>query len=114
MVAVGSGHYTPAMANFAVTIVHGPGWAASREIRDQDAWDQHAVFMDRLVDDGFVILGGPIGDGERALLVVEAADEPEIKARLSEDPWMSMGVLQIGVIQPWTIWLDGRRRDRAP
>jgi hypothetical protein len=53
------------MATFAVRLVHGPGWDPSRQIRDQDGWDEHAAFMDGLVDDGFIILGGPAGDGSR-------------------------------------------------
>jgi hypothetical protein len=96
------------MAYFAVTLVHGAGWDASRQIRDQDAWNEHAAFMDGLVEDGFVILGGPVGDGQRTLHVVEAADGPEVKARLGEDPWASMGLLRIGAIEPWALWLDGR------
>jgi hypothetical protein len=47
------------MANFAVRLVHGPGWDPARPIRQQDGWDGHAAFMDGLVDDGFIILGGP-------------------------------------------------------
>jgi uncharacterized protein YciI len=97
------------MANFAVRLVHGPGWDPSRQIRDQDAWDEHAAFMDGLVDDGFIILGGPVGDGEQTLHVVEAADENEIKARLAGDPWASAGLLQIGTVEPWALWLDSRR-----
>ena len=69
---VGSGQYAPAMANFAVRLAHGPGWDPSRPIRDQDGWDEHAAFMDGLVDDGFIILGGPVGDGEQTLHAVEA------------------------------------------
>ncbi len=98
------------MTMFVVTVVHGPSWDASRQTREQDAWDEHAEFMDALVDDGFVVLGGPIGDGERVVLVVEAADERMIRARLDADPWAWMGLLKIGAIEPWTIWLDGRRR----
>jgi len=100
------------MAFFALTMVSGPSWDASRQRREQHAWDQHAAFMDVLTDDGFVILGGPIGDGEQVLLVVEARDEREIKARLGEDPWAPMGLLRIGAIQPWTVWLDGRQSKR--
>ena len=48
-----------------------------------------------LVDDGFVILGGPVGDGEQTLHVVEAADESEIKVRLAGDPWASAGLLRL-------------------
>jgi len=91
-------------------MVSGPSWDATRQRREQLAWGEHAAFMDGLTDDGFVILGGPIGDGEQVLLAVEAADEQEIRARLGGDPWTSMGLLRIGRIQPWTVWLDGRRR----
>lgn len=97
------------MANFAVTLVHGPAWDSARPIRSQDGWDGHAAFMDGLVDDGFIILGGPVGDGERTLHVVEAADEDSVKARLAQDPWALAGLLEIGAIEPWALWLDSRR-----
>ena len=103
-----------AMANFAVRLVHGPGWDTSRPIRAQDAWDDHAAFMDGLVDDGFIILGGPVGDGAQTLHVVDAADENQIRARLAEDPWASAGLLQIGTIEPWALWLDGRPASSGP
>ena len=61
-----------------------------------------------LVEQGFVILGGPIGGGEEVQLVVEAADEPAISTRLAEDPWASMGLLRIGEVRPWELWLDAR------
>ena len=96
------------MANFAVRLVHGPDWDPSRQIREQDGWDQHAAFMDGLVDDGFVILGGPVGTGEQTLHVIEAADGNDIRARLARDPWASAGLLQIGAIEPWPLWLDSR------
>ena len=96
------------MTMFAVTEVSGSGWDSSRPRREQDAWDEHAAFMDGLVEDGFVLLAGPIGDGERVLLIVEAADEHEVRARLAPDPWFPMEILTIATIEPWTIWLDGR------
>ena len=96
------------MAFFAVTMETGPSWDPSRGRREQDAWDDHAAFMDGLVDDGLIILGGPLGDGARTLHVVEAADEQEIRTRMAEDPWASMDLLRIGSIEPWQLWLDGR------
>ena len=101
------------MAFFALKMVHGPHWDDARGIREQRAWDEHAVFMDGLVDEGFVVLGGPIGDGKQTMLIVEATDEQEITARLGDDPWAAMDLLRIGSIQPWTIWLDGRPINRA-
>jgi len=108
-----TGSYAPAMAFFVLTAVPGPCWDTSRQIREQDAWDEHAAFMDGLVDDGLVILGGPLGDGDRVLLAVAAADEREIRARFGEDPWAAMELLRIGSIEPWTIWLDGRQSGRT-
>jgi hypothetical protein len=29
-------------------------------MREQEGWDEHARFMDALVDDGFVLLGGSL------------------------------------------------------
>jgi hypothetical protein len=65
--------------------------------------------MDGLVDDGFVILGGPLDDGQHALLMVEAGDEQEVAARMGEDPWAPLGLLRIGALERWSIWLDSRR-----
>ena len=67
--------------------------------------------MDGLLNEGFVVLGGPIGDGETVMVVVEAADEEEVRERMGPDPWAPMGVLEIGAVQPWTIWLDSRVPD---
>jgi uncharacterized protein YciI len=102
------------MATFAVTLTHGSGWDASRPIRQQEAWDQHAAFMDSLVDDGFIIVGGPLGDGSQTLHLVQSPSEDQIKARLAKDPWAAMGLLQIGSIQPWALWLDGRPANQTP
>ncbi len=101
------------MSVFAVTTVKGPAWDATRGRREQAGWDAHATFMDALVDAGLVILGGPIGDGEDVLLVFEAEDERALSARLADDPWQVNGMLAVGEVRPWTIWLDGTRRGRA-
>lgn len=73
---------------FLVKRTHGPSWDPSRLRREQDGWDAHAAFMDRLVENGFVVLGGPVGegDGDYALQVVEANSEAQVRARLADDP----------------------------
>jgi uncharacterized protein len=91
---------------YLVEEAKGPGWDQSRERREQTGWDEHAAFMDALVDERFIILGGPIGgaEGENVLLVVDAESEAAIRARLAEDPWLD-GVLTIESIRPWSVWL---------
>jgi uncharacterized protein YciI len=102
------------MANFAVRLIHGPGWDSSRPIREQDGWDAHAAFMDALVDDGFLILGGPVDDGEQTLHAVEATDEAQVRARFAGDPWAKAGLLEIGSLERWAFWLDSRPNPPTP
>jgi hypothetical protein len=97
----------------AVLIEHTAGWDDARGLREQDGWDEHADFMDALVDDDFVVLGGPLGDGSRVLLAVFAEDEAAIHARFAADPWHP-SLLRIASIEPWTILLDGREARDAP
>jgi uncharacterized protein YciI len=102
------------VANFVVTLVHGTGWDQSLDIREQPAWDAHAAFMDQLVVEGFILLGGPIGDHRQTLHVVVAEDEQDVRRRLAEDPWAQAGLLEVGSIQPWALWLDFRTIKARP
>jgi uncharacterized protein YciI len=78
-------------------------------MREQDGWDEHARFMDSLVDEGFIVLGGPVG-GEREILhAIDARSEEAVRERLAEDNWHRNGMLVIKSIEPWTILLDGRQ-----
>ena len=87
----------------------GPAWNPSRAMEEQSDWLAHAAFMDELVEDGFIVLGGPLADEERVAHVVEAESDEAIRATLARDPW-SETHLVIDAIEPWTIRLDGRAR----
>lgn len=75
-------------------------------MNSQEEWSEHATFMNRLAADGFVVLGGPVGETGDVLLVVDAAGEDEINATLSPDPWSQSGILEVKTIQRWTILLQ--------
>ena len=94
---------------FVVERRSGPEWDASRPLEEQAGWDAHASFMDGLVDEGFVVLGGPLADAHRVVLAVEAESEAEVRATLAGDPW-SETHLVVASVEPWTIRLDGRTR----
>ena len=91
---------------FAVRLERAGPWDFSRGLREQEGWDEHAAFMDGLVEQGFIVLGGPLSDVE-ILHAIRAADEQEVRARLAEDNWAQNGMLTIVSIEPWTILLDG-------
>jgi uncharacterized protein YciI len=90
---------------FVVLRTRGPGWDESRPMEAQEDWPAHAAFMDALVADGFVVLGGPLEGTRDALLVIQAADSSEIMRRLSADPWALNGVLVAKDCWPWRIRL---------
>jgi len=86
----------------------GPRWEASLPLEEQSDWPAHASFMDGLVADGFIVLGGPLGDEYRVVHAVDAESEDAVRATLGRDPW-SETHLRIETIEPWTIRLDARR-----
>ena len=95
------------MATFVVLRERGPAWDWNRDMRAQDGWDEHAAFMEALADDGFIVAGGMLAD-DRALHVVEAASEEEVRRRFVEDPWPEE-MLNVASVTPWEVLL-GRLR----
>jgi uncharacterized protein YciI len=94
------------MKYYAVIRERGPAWVASLTMREQKRWDDHAAFMDRLAVERIVVLGGPLGQGERTfLLIFRQESEKAIEKILDEDPWTRMGVLRLVKIDPWQILL---------
>ena len=94
---------------FIVENARGPSYDPSRGRREQDGWDQHAAFMDGLVEQGLIVMGGPVGDvdqSERTLLVMRAEDEATVRRALASDPWHET-VLHLARVEPWELWLGG-------
>ncbi len=96
------------MATFHV-VVHrsGPDYDRSLPLEQQSGWDEHGAFMDALVDAGFLVLGGPLGDEYRVVHVVEAASD-EVRETLARDPWSGTHLV-IDSVDAWTLRLDARR-----
>jgi uncharacterized protein YciI len=91
---------------FVVRVERGGPWDWSRELRAQDGWDEHARFMNGLVADGLILLGGPLEGDREVLHVVDASSEEEIRARFAEDNWAQNGMLEVKSIERWTILLE--------
>jgi len=83
----------------------GPEYDHSRPLEEQSGWLEHAAFMDELVEDGFIVLGGVLGDEVRTAHAVEAVSEEAVRETLDRDPW-SGSHLVVDSIDPWTIRLQ--------
>jgi hypothetical protein len=90
---------------FAVIRSRGPAWNAALPIDDQVEWPAHAAFMNGLVDQQFIAVGGPLEGTPDVLLVVRATDAAEIAERLAADPWVQNGLLRLKEVWPWWIRL---------
>jgi uncharacterized protein YciI len=96
------------VAFFVVLRRTGPQWDPDLPLEQQSGWKIHADFMDALVEEGFVVLGGPLADEHRVVLAVEADSEAAVRETLARDPW-SETHLVVDSVDRWTIRLDGRR-----
>lgn len=105
---------------FVVTSRQGPSWDPSKPMRGQQLWSEHATFINSLMDEGFLLLGGPVTDGSnvdddfasvpvgdeglyRAMVVVQAADGDEVARRVEQDPWVRSGLLERTSLERWDV-----------
>jgi len=97
------------MPTFLVQLLRsGPQWKSGYPLEEQSNWHEHAAFMDGLVEEGFIVLGGPLSDERRVVHVVEADSESTVRETLARDPW-SETHLRVDWVEPWTLRLDARR-----
>jgi uncharacterized protein YciI len=94
---------------FAVRRERGGPWDWSRGLREQDGWDEHARFMDALVAEGFIVLGGPIAGDRAVMFAIEAESEQAVQDRLAADNWTANGMLRTVSVEAWEVLLDGRK-----
>jgi uncharacterized protein YciI len=100
MVGIREGHEL-----FLVRVERGGPWDWSKDMREQEEWPEHARFMNSLVDDGLILLGGPLEGGREAFHVVDAPSEEHLRSRLAKDPWARNGMLSVRSVERWTILL---------
>ncbi len=86
----------------------GPNRDFSKDTRRQPFWDEHATFIDQLVADGFILMGGPLVDEGGSLLIVNAENESEVREKMKNDPWFMHGILKLESIKRWQIFIDVR------
>jgi uncharacterized protein YciI len=98
------------MKSIFVTISSaGPNRDPFKGTREQPLWDEHAEFVDQLMAEGFILMGGPLVDEGGAMLIVNADDEDEVREKLKNDPWFERGILKLESVKRWEIFIDVRK-----
>jgi len=97
---------------FVILWAHGPSWVPGKTVREQPYWDEHATFMDRLFENGMVVLGGPFADATGSLVIVEAeSSEQEVADLFARDPFAVHGIFALNSLKQWLLFLDARRKE---
>jgi uncharacterized protein YciI len=96
------------MGLFAVTREAGPAWFDGKGAFDQPGSNDHAAYMNGLVEAGLIIAAGPLAGSEngriRVLMIAEADNEADIVRHLAADPWECIQQIQTTTIEPWTLF----------
>jgi uncharacterized protein YciI len=81
----------------------GPEFDPGKPLEQQSGWQEHAAYMDSLVEEGRIILGGTLPNGATAH-AFEAESEEEVRAIWGRDPWHGSHLI-LESVEPWTIRL---------
>jgi len=84
----------------------GPEFDQSKPLEQQSGWAEHASFMNGLVADGRIVLGGTLPNRTTAH-AFQADSEDEVRGIWARDPWHQSHLI-LESIEPWDIRLDSR------
>lgn len=63
----------------------------------------HLAWLQSLLDDGTLVLAGPVGDGSGAMMVLHVTSEQEARQVVARDPYTVAGVGVDHVLRPWHV-----------
>ena len=96
----------------------GPTWEPGGPVREQPGWDAHVAFVDALVEQGTLVMGGPYSDNSGTMMLLEGVDAAEAERILAGDPFIENQVFLLEEIREWTIFVDelteARNRETPP
>ena len=63
----------------------------------------HLAYLQSLLEEGTVVLAGPVGDGSGAMMVLQVGSEEEARRVIEADPYTAAGVGANHVLRPWHV-----------
>ena len=85
----------------------GPTWTTGLP-EDQPGWDEHAAFIDDLIERGVFVMGGPWTTRLGSMSLWEGMDAGEVRETMQRDPFVLNGVFEIEDVADWTVYVDTR------
>jgi len=76
-----------------VVLDHGPHWPATPDAPGMKTLMEHGAYVQRLMGEGKVLIGGPAPDRAYGVEVLDVAERAEVERLLADDPAVKAGVL---------------------
>ena len=83
----------------------GPAWT-SGSTEEQVGWDEHAAFIDELIERGIFVMGGPYSDYSGAHTLLENVSEDEARELVLQDPFVANRVFELEDVRAWNVYVD--------
>ena len=83
----------------------GPTWT-SGAVDDQPGWDEHAAFIDDLIERGLFVMGGPLADQRGSQSLLENVTEQQARDLVLQDPFVANGVFELQEVRAWNVFVD--------
>jgi uncharacterized protein YciI len=91
----------------------GPTWT-SGAVDDQPGWDEHAAFIDDLIERGIFVMGGPLADQRGSQSLLENVSEQEARELVLQDPFVTNGVFELEEVRAWNVFVDELTTQASP
>ena len=83
----------------------GPTWTSGAP-EEQPGWDEHAAFIDDLIERGIFVMGGPFADNSGSFSVLETVGEAEARELVAQDPFVANRVFVLEGGRAWNVYVD--------
>jgi uncharacterized protein YciI len=83
----------------------GPAWTEGG-VDEQDGWDEHAAFIDDLIERGVFVMGGPFADNSGSFSILENVSEADARELVLQDPLVANGVFELDDVRAWNVFVD--------
>ena len=83
----------------------GPAWTSGPP-EEQPGWEQHAVFIDDLIERGIFVMGGPFADYSGSHTLLENVSEEQARELVLQDPFVENGVFELDDVRAWNVYVD--------
>jgi uncharacterized protein YciI len=83
----------------------GPAWVSGAP-EDQDGWEEHAEFIDDLIERGIFVMGGPYADNSGSHTLLQGVSADEARELVLQDPFVANGVFELEDVRAWKVYVD--------